>query len=164
VAVSSTEELAQLAQRSSSQGDGASFVFGLLFLVVVVGAGVLLYLRYPQYRSGASDVIVVVAAVLLALFTLGYMFPSSIAIVRKVRNVGSILVINFLLGWTLIGWVVALAMAASSKPQPPPQTNVYIQQHQTTETSQPTQPPSELPSHPSEPRTAIPPPPPEPPD
>ena len=40
-----------------------------------------------------------------------YFLPTIIAVARKVRNQGSIVVINFFLGWTLIGWVVALALA-----------------------------------------------------
>lgn len=43
-----------------------------------------------------------------------YFLPSIIAASRKVPNVGSVVVINFFLGWTFIGWVVALAMAARS--------------------------------------------------
>lgn len=170
--MSGIEELALLAQRNNNQADGGSIVLGFIGLALIVGAIVLLAIRYPNYRASSdSDVWVVLAAVLLALFTLGYMLPSSIAIVRKVRNVGSIIVINFFLGWTLIGWIVALAMAASSKPQPlQQQTNVYVQQHPTgppqpiQPISQPTQPPtSQQASDPSEPK-AIPPPPPERPD
>ena len=170
--MSGIEELALLAQRNNTQADGGSIVLGFIGLALIVGAIVLLAIRYPNYRASSdSDVWVVLAAVLLALFTLGYMLPSSIAIVRKVRNVGSIIVINFFLGWTLIGWIVALAMAASSKPQPlQQQTNVYVQQHPTGSPqpiqpiSQPTQPPtSQQASDPSEPK-AIPPPPPERPD
>jgi hypothetical protein len=37
--------------------------------------------------------------------------PTIIAVARKVTNQGSVLVINFFLGWTFVGWVVALAMA-----------------------------------------------------
>jgi hypothetical protein len=40
-----------------------------------------------------------------------YFVPTIVAVVRKVANQGSVAVINCLLGWTLIGWVVALAMA-----------------------------------------------------
>jgi hypothetical protein len=40
-----------------------------------------------------------------------YFLPTIIAVSRKVRNQGSVAVINFFLGWTLIGWVIALAMA-----------------------------------------------------
>lgn len=48
-----------------------------------------------------------------------YFIPLIVAVMRKVPNVGSVGVLNFFLGWTLIGWVVALAMAARSAPTPP---------------------------------------------
>jgi Superinfection immunity protein/Protein of unknown function (DUF2510) len=51
----------------------------------------------------------------LVLFALGFYFlPTIIGAVRKVPNVGSVLVLNLFLGWTLVGWVVSLAMAARS--------------------------------------------------
>lgn len=43
-----------------------------------------------------------------------YFLPSMIALSQHHPQSGSIVVINFFLGWSLIGWVVALAMAASS--------------------------------------------------
>lgn len=43
-----------------------------------------------------------------------YFAPSIVALARHHHNVGTIVVINLLLGWTFIGWVVALAMAAGS--------------------------------------------------
>lgn len=49
---------------------------------------------------------------ILALALLVYFAPTLLALHRGVTNRGSILVINLFLGWTLIGWVVALAMAA----------------------------------------------------
>jgi hypothetical protein len=53
----------------------------------------------------------------LALFVLGlYFIPSIVGGVRKVPNIGSVVVLNFFLGWTVVGWVVALAMAARSVP------------------------------------------------
>lgn len=42
-----------------------------------------------------------------------YFTPAIIAICRKHHQIGAILVINVLLGWTFIGWIVALAMACS---------------------------------------------------
>ena len=38
-----------------------------------------------------------------------YMAPSLIAIIRHHRNSASIIVVNLFLGWTLVGWVIALA-------------------------------------------------------
>jgi Superinfection immunity protein len=55
-----------------------------------------------------------------------YFIPTIIAIVRKMVNTGSVMVINFFLGWTLIGWIVALAMAAGSSQ--PRATNVQTMQ------------------------------------
>jgi hypothetical protein len=52
------------------------------------------------------------AVVLLVI----YMLPSIVAAHRQVPNVGSVVVIDLLLGWTLIGWVVAMAMAARTIP------------------------------------------------
>lgn len=54
------------------------------------------------------------AAGAMILIVALYFLPLFVAINRKVRNVGSIAVINVFLGWTFVGWVVALAMAARS--------------------------------------------------
>lgn len=54
--------------------------------------------------------------VYLAAF-LGLYFASTIvAHERKVTNLGSIAVINVFLGWTLVGWVVALAIGGQVTP------------------------------------------------
>jgi TRAP-type C4-dicarboxylate transport system permease large subunit len=47
------------------------------------------------------------ALIVLAL----YFVPSIVAVARKVTHQGSVVVINLFLGWTFVGWVVALAMA-----------------------------------------------------
>jgi len=44
-----------------------------------------------------------------------YFIPTIVAISRKVPNAGSVFLINLLLGWTVIGWVVALVKAVKSK-------------------------------------------------
>jgi hypothetical protein len=56
--------------------------------------------------SGAGAVIFGII-VLIGL----YFLPTIVAVVRKVANQGSVAVINCFLGWTLVGWVVALSMA-----------------------------------------------------
>jgi hypothetical protein len=59
------------------------------------------------------------ALVVLFLFLLVvglYLLPTIVGASRGVRNLGSLVVINVLLGWTFIGWVVAMAMAARSVP------------------------------------------------
>ena len=40
-----------------------------------------------------------------------YFLPAIIAFARGKRDAGAILVLNFLLGWTAIGWVIALVWA-----------------------------------------------------
>ncbi len=40
-----------------------------------------------------------------------YFLPSILAFGRNNRDAGAILVLNFFLGWTAIGWVIALVWA-----------------------------------------------------
>ncbi len=37
-----------------------------------------------------------------------YFFPSIVAIINKKKNASAIFILNFFLGWTFIGWVIAL--------------------------------------------------------
>ena len=50
-------------------------------------------------------------AALLTLLSLFYFLPFAIAINKKRANSGSIFALNLFLGWSLIGWVVALVWA-----------------------------------------------------
>ncbi len=40
-----------------------------------------------------------------------YFLPSIIALARSKRDITAIVLLNFFLGWTMIGWVVALVWA-----------------------------------------------------
>ncbi len=61
----------------------------------------------PANRSWtATKVVAVVAAILTA----GYLLPWAIAAVRDVPH-WSVFWVNLLLGWTVIGWIVALVMS-----------------------------------------------------
>ena len=42
-----------------------------------------------------------------------YMFPSILGVARSVKNRGSLVVINLLLGWTGLCWIITLAWACS---------------------------------------------------
>lgn len=75
--------------------------------------------------SGAGFGVLFIVIVIVAIAA--YFIPTIVAVLRHVPNVGSIGVLNALLGWTFIGWVVALAMAARSTP-PVQQVNIYGQQ------------------------------------
>ena len=50
-------------------------------------------------------------AIVVAVVTAGYMLPWAIAAVRGNRNTWSVFWVNLLLGWTFVGWVVALVMS-----------------------------------------------------
>lgn len=54
------------------------------------------------------------ALFLFVLITGAYFIPTIVAYVRKVTNVGSVFVINLFLGWTFVGWIVALAMSVKT--------------------------------------------------
>ena len=55
-----------------------------------------------------------IVAIVVAVLTGGYMAPWAIAAVRDVRH-WSVFWVNLLLGWTIIGWVVALIMSLRSQ-------------------------------------------------
>lgn len=69
--------------------------------------------------AGALAIYVIVGIAL-------YFLPTMVAVARHYRSTGSVVVINLLLGWTLIGWVVALALAFGSN-QRETQVVVYAQ-------------------------------------
>ena len=65
-----------------------------------------------------------------------YFLPSMVGTGRKVPDLGTVLVVNLFLGWTVIGWIVALAIAARTATP-----RVQVASAQTsTEASQPPTP------------------------
>lgn len=65
----------------------------------------------PEDRSWTGTKVV---AVIVAILTAGYMLPWAIAAVRDVPH-WSVFWVNLLLGWTIVGWIVALVMALRAK-------------------------------------------------
>jgi RsiW-degrading membrane proteinase PrsW (M82 family) len=51
------------------------------------------------------------ALLLIATSVTLYFLPTIIAALRHKRNTMPIFIVNFAFGWTLIGWIVALAWA-----------------------------------------------------
>jgi hypothetical protein len=49
-----------------------------------------------------------------------YFVPSGVAMARRLPHWGSVLVLDLFLGWTVVGWVIALAMACRTKERAPP--------------------------------------------
>jgi hypothetical protein len=62
----------------------------------------------------SSIAAVIVAGGLVVLSGALYLLPVLIGSIRRVPGLGSVAVINVLLGWTLIGWVAALALVLRS--------------------------------------------------
>ena len=54
-------------------------------------------------------------AVLLTLLSLFYFLPFAIAFNKKRANSGAIFALNLFLGWSLIGWVIALVWAMKNE-------------------------------------------------
>lgn len=60
-----------------------------------------------------TDTLPFVMAFVLGIFIF-YVLPSIIAIYRKHPNVVPVVLINLFLGWTLIGWIVAIIWSATA--------------------------------------------------
>jgi hypothetical protein len=54
-----------------------------------------------------------------------YFLPAIIAAVRHTHNSTGILLLNLFLGWTMVGWLVALLMAIFSMPYYGPYCGPY---------------------------------------
>ncbi len=79
-----------------------------------------------------SAVSFIVVASLTSMSLALYLLPCLIGCAQRAPDMGAVAVINILLGWTMIGWVVALAMAFRSVPSgspPPPVTGTGWAQH-----------------------------------
>ncbi len=62
--------------------------------------------------SGLGALLVIIVVIAL------YLLPTIVAASRHKENIGTVVVINVFLGWSFIGWVVALAMAFGQTKQP----------------------------------------------
>ena len=47
----------------------------------------------------------------LILFTFLYFIPSIVAYTNEKKNEGAIFILNIFLGWTILGWIIALIWA-----------------------------------------------------
>ncbi len=56
-------------------------------------------------------------ALLLIPFGAIHFLPTIVAALRNSRNVVGIFLVNLFLGWTVIGWIVALIWAVTSDPK-----------------------------------------------
>lgn len=74
----------------------------------------------PYARAGIAAPRVgsvhVAIAWVMAVITVAYFLPWAVAATRQKSNTLAIALVNFLLGWTFFGWVVALVMACLAEP------------------------------------------------
>jgi ABC-type transport system involved in cytochrome c biogenesis permease component len=80
------------------------------------GNGGPLYAHAPATDQRTNGVEVAVAWI-FTLLTLGYMLPWAVAATRGKSNSIAVGILNLFLGWTLIGWVIALVMACTAHQQ-----------------------------------------------
>jgi hypothetical protein len=66
------------------------------------------YAALPVRRTSAVHVVI---AWIFALVSFLYFLPWAIAATRGRPNTGGVFLVNLLIGWTVVGWVVALVMA-----------------------------------------------------
>jgi nitric oxide reductase large subunit len=76
----------------------AAVTLGLIFWIVIMGVGAALYF-----------------------------LPTIIAVTQHRRNAALVAVINVLLGWSFLGWIVALVMALTKDPEPVQVVHVHQQ-------------------------------------
>lgn len=69
------------------------------------------YSVVTDQRKGGARLASTTWAWVGAICTLGYLLPWALAASRGARNSAQVFWLNLLLGWTLVGWVVALVMA-----------------------------------------------------
>ena len=51
----------------------------------------------------------------MGVVAVGYLVPSFIAIVRRRSNLQTIIAVNLLLGWTVVGWAMALMWSMADR-------------------------------------------------
>lgn len=62
----------------------------------------------------------ILGVIFIILAVAAYWTPAIVCLSRRHPRAGQIVLINVFLGWTLVGWVVALVMAVSPRPAPVP--------------------------------------------
>lgn len=100
-----------------------SMIFMKKKLLIIFGAIIIFALIYATFGSLSSGAIIsILTMIAIPLVICFYLLPTIIAIKRNHLQKVPIILINILLGFTAIGWIVALIWACmESKP-----TNVHI--------------------------------------
>jgi len=68
----------------------------------------------PDVETAFSGIIELIFALLLiAVAAAFYFIPTIVAAAKKSKRAAAVAALNFLLGWTVLGWVVALVWAVA---------------------------------------------------
>lgn len=97
----------------------------VLALLVVLVAVLMELDGDASTQAGENVVWLVTTLTWLAVLAALYLLPTGIAMVRKMPNAAPIAFINLLLGWTGVGWVIALVMASMQVQQARPALVIY---------------------------------------
>jgi hypothetical protein len=110
--------------QSSEQAHGRWEVLKACCLIALVpSTTVALFSAFNSERWISVPSRLVGALFLVALWTLAcclYMLPSVIAGYRGHHNRAAIIALNFLAGWTVLGWLIAFVWAFTSEPAESP--------------------------------------------
>ena len=79
-----------------------------IWLTILLGAVLVWAITAGEGDAAGGALLSVIWLVVVVLL---YFLPTIIASKRRVPNQGTVFVVNFFLGWTFIGWIVALAQA-----------------------------------------------------
>lgn len=85
----------------------------VVLVLICVALGIVAVLP-PSDRDGLIGLVLIMFLGLVGFAF--YFLPAVVAIVRKHHQIGPIIIVNLLLGWTFLGWVVACAWSLSSTP------------------------------------------------
>lgn len=85
----------------------ATIIIGLCILATCGLAGIGQEINVPYIGEATGIVLVVIVG--------AYFLPAIVAEVRKAEGAFAIFLLNLLLGWTLLGWLVAFVLALCSR-------------------------------------------------
>ena len=87
----------------------------VLMAVMVQSCFMMQSVAWAANKKSNSDNFLIVGCI---IFLVVYFIPTFVGFSRNKYNKTAIFLLNFFLGWSLIGWVVALVWAVSKDKQP----------------------------------------------
>jgi hypothetical protein len=98
----------------------------VIILVWVIGNAMTLAAFIATSTTGDSFKAFLPLAIIGAVVTMIYFLPVWAACVRNSNHRWPIFAVNALLGWTIVGWVVAFIWAVAEKVEEPPRAKAII--------------------------------------